>query len=92
LPADQKQVLGKAAANRKTKKEQENTEGRTSIPKSSRSNTTNRTSSSSLSVFAFIFFTYNICRTGKKKEQKVTDVEESKNRKTDANTGQEEKI
>lgn len=57
--------------------------------KSSRSNTTNRTSSSSLSVFAFIFFTYNICRTGKKKEQKVTDVEESKNRKTDANTGQE---
>jgi len=38
------------------------------------------------------FFTYNICRTGKKKEQKVTDVEESKNRKTDANTGQEEKI
>ena len=44
-PADQEQVLGKAAANGKTKKEQENTEGRTSIPQSSRSNTTNRTSS-----------------------------------------------
>ena len=31
-PADQEQVLGKAATNRKTEKEQENTEGRTSIP------------------------------------------------------------